>query len=241
MVFGFLVLPWWIAHVGLGGLTVDAALSNSHAAMNYHVIWAALFTFGGLLWLDLLARRSGPDVGRVAAGFAIASAATILFSRLTPVGASFVDELLQGEVLGVGVHEFETIAALLGLVALSFWVFYRDLAFVSYDREMAQVLGKRVFGFETLLTIVTGLTISVGTMTLGPMIVFGLLVLPPLAARPWARSMKSYLIVSSALGVLAIVLGIVASFEFDLPLSAAVVAAAGIEMIPGVVFRRARR
>ena len=143
VVFGFLVLPWWIAHVGLGGLTVDAALSNSHAAMNYHVIWAALFTFGGLLWLDLLARRSGPDVGRVAAGFAIASAATILFSRLTPVGASFVDELLQGEVLGVGVHEFETIAALLGLVALSFWVFYRDLAFVSYDREMAQDLARR--------------------------------------------------------------------------------------------------
>jgi ABC-type Mn2+/Zn2+ transport system permease subunit len=241
VVFGFVVLPWWIAHIGLGGLTADAALSDSHAAMTYHVAWAAVFTFGGLLWLDWLSRRSGQDVGRVAAAFAIASAATILFSRLSAVGASFVEELLQGEVLGVGRHEFETIAVLLGLVLTAFWLFHRDLVFVSYDREMAQVLGVNVFRFETLLTIVTGLTISVGTMTLGPMIVFGLLVLPPLAARPWARSMKSFLILSSGLGVVAVVLGVVASFEFDLPLSAAIVAVAAIELLPGTAVNRLRR
>ena len=58
VVFGFVVLPWWIAHIGLDGLTIDTALSDSHAAMTYHVAWAAAFTFGGLLWLDWLARRS---------------------------------------------------------------------------------------------------------------------------------------------------------------------------------------
>ncbi len=241
VVFGFVALPWWIEHIGLGGLSVEVALSDSHAAMNYHVAWAAVFTFGGLLWLDFLARRSRQDVGRVAAAFAIASAATILFSRLSVVGASFVEELLHGEVLGVGLHEFETLAGLLSLVLLAFGFFHKQLVFVSYDREMALVLGVRVFAFETLLTLITGLAISVGTMTLGPLIVFGLLVVPPLAARAWSRSMKSYLILSSAFGVLAVVLGVVASFELDLPLSAAIVAVAGLELLPGLALNRLRR
>jgi ABC-type Mn2+/Zn2+ transport system permease subunit len=120
----------------------------------------------------------------------------------------------------------------LGFVLVAFWLFQRQLVFVSYHREMALVLRVRVFAFETLLTIITGLAISVGTMTLGPLIVFGLLVVPPLAARPWSRSMKSYLILSSAFGVLAVVLGVGASFELDLPLSAAIVAVAALELLP---------
>jgi hypothetical protein len=50
VVFGFVLLRWWIAR-GLGGMTLDDALSDSHAAMNYHFIWASVFTFGGLLAL----------------------------------------------------------------------------------------------------------------------------------------------------------------------------------------------
>src|SRR5206468_10313093 len=40
VVFGFVLLPWWIERVGLGGVTIDEALSDSHAAMNFHLAWA---------------------------------------------------------------------------------------------------------------------------------------------------------------------------------------------------------
>jgi zinc transport system permease protein len=241
VVFGLAIMPWWAANVGLGVANVETAMSDSHAAMSYHVAWAAVFTFGGLLWLERLARRSGADVGRVAAAFAIASAATIVFSRLAAEGAHFVGELLQGEVLGIGVHEFEQIAVLFGLVLAAFWLFHRDLAFVSYDREMALVLGKRVVAFETLLTAITGATVSVGTMTLGPTILFGLLVLPPLAARRLTSSMVPYLVASSAIGVLSVALGVVAAFELDLPLGAAIVGAAALALVPAALLGARRR
>ncbi len=238
---GFVVLPWWAERVGIGGLDPVTAQSDTHAAMNYHVTWAALFTFGGLLLLDWRARRSGNDVGRVAAAFAIAVAATYLFSRYSPIGASFVGELTEGEVLGVGEHELHTIAWLLGSVAALFVLFHRDLTLISFDREMAQVLGVRVVALETLLTLVTGLTISVGTMTLGPTILFGLLVLPPIAARAWATSMTRYLLLSSAFGAMSVLLGIAASFQFDWPLGPAVVAAAALVHVPGLSLRRSAR
>jgi ABC-type Mn2+/Zn2+ transport system permease subunit len=241
VVFGFVVMPWWIARVGLGGLDLETAAGDSHAAMNYHLAWATVFTFGGLLGLAWLGRRGGSEVGRVAAAFAIASAATVLFGRLSPIGKGFVDELVAGELLGVGVHELETVAALLGAVLAAFLLFHRDLLLVSYDRETAVVLGKRVLAFEALLNVATGLTVSVGTMTLGPVMLFGLLVLPPIAARPWARSMGGYLGLSSALGAAAVVLGVAASFELDLPLGAAIVAAAALLLVPGFVLGRLRR
>lgn len=238
MVCGFVVLPWWIETFGLGGVDLATATSDTHAAMNYHLAWASVFTFGGLLWLVWLGRRGGSEVGRVAAAFAIASAATVLFGRLSPVGKGFVDELIAGELLGVGRHEFETIAVLLGLSALAFWLFHRDLLLVSYDRESAQVLGLRVLGFESLLTVITGLTVSVGAMTFGPIMLFGLLVLPAIGARIWARSMTSYLLLSSAFGAAAVLVGVVASFELDLPMGAAIAAAAALLHVPGFALRR---
>lgn len=238
MVAGFAALPWWIEHIGLGGLDLAAATSDSHAAMNYHLAWASLSTFGGLLLLLWLGRRGGSEVGRVAAAFAIASAAVVLFGRISPVGKGFVDELLGGELLGVGVHEFETLAVVLGLGALAFALFGRDFLVVSYDRETALVLGKRVLLLEGLLTAVTGLLVSVGAMILGPIPLFGLLVLPPIAARAWAGSMAGYLRLSVAFGLIAVLLGVLASFEFDLPMGAAIAAAAALAHLPGFVLRR---
>ncbi|MCY3000298.1 MAG: metal ABC transporter permease [Planctomycetota bacterium] len=239
MVCGFAVLPWWIETIGLAGLDLSAATSDSHAAMNYHLAWAALFTFGGLALLLWLGQRGGgSEVGRVAAAFAIASAATVLFGRVSPVGKGFVDELVAGELLGVGVHEFETIAVVLGLSALVFWLFHRDLLLASYDRETALVLGKRVLAFEGLLVLVTGAMVSVGAMALGPILLFGMLVLPPIAARAWARSMTGYLLLSSAFGVAAALVGIVASFELDLPMGAAIAACAALLALPGALFGR---
>jgi len=244
VVFGFVLLPWWIEHVGLGGLSAAEALGDSHAAMNWHFAWAAIFTFGGLFALVLTGRSRGAErsgsseIARVAAAFAIANAATLLFGRLSPIGKGHADELLAGEVLGVGLHEFETLAVVLGVSLLALLWFHRDILLVSYDRETARVLGKSVTAFETLLNVVIGLTVAVGTMTLGPTMLFGLLVLPPLAARRWSGSMTGFYVLAAALGTASAAIGVVLSFELDLPLGPAVVSAAALMLVPGVMLRR---
>jgi len=238
VVFGFVLLPWWIEHIGLGGVELFEATHDSHAVLTYHMVWSNLFTFGGLLALLALGRRGGSEVGRVAGAFAIAAAATILFGRMSPVGKGFVDELIAGELLGVGVHQFETLAVVYTLAALLLALFRHELVLVSYDRESAFVLGKRVFALETLFTAVTGLVISVGTMVLGPVMLFGLIVLPAIAARAWARSMRSYFVLACAFGLAAVALGVTASFELDLPLGASITGAAAVLLLPGALLHR---
>ncbi len=235
---GFVAMPWWIDHVGIGDLDLEQAMGDSHAAMNYHLAWAVLFTFGGLLSLAWLNRRGGSEINRVAAAFALATAATVLFAHSSVFGEVYVHELLQGMILAIDRHQLEMVAVLFGAILLLFLVFHRDFLLVSFDRETARAMKKRVLPLETLLVVVFGLCVSIGTMTVGPMILFGLLVLPPLAARHWARSMTGFYVLSSALGVAAVLLGVFASLRLDWPTGPTVVAAAGLELVPGIGTRR---
>jgi len=242
VVLGYVCLAWWIDNVGLGGLSVDEALSDPHAIMNYLLLWAALactLGLGVLVWLGRTGK--GSEAGRVAAAFALANAATYLFGRMSPVGSSHVNELLQGEILGVGLHEFETVAGVLLVVLGIFLWRRRQFVLLSFDPEFARVLGLRRTRLELLLLCLCTATVACGTMILGPTVLFGLIVLPPLAARPFARSMDRFFLLSSLAGLLAVLIGVVLSFEADLPLGAAVVAGAGLLLLPRVGLLLARR
>jgi ABC-type Mn2+/Zn2+ transport system permease subunit len=230
---GFAVMPWWVRHVGIGDLDLAAALEDTHAAMNYHLGWASAFTLGGLGVLLLWGRRSGSEVAHVAAAFVVASAATVLFAHASPMGEIFVHELLRGEILAVGIHELETLAGILGLSFVLLLWFQNDFVLVSYDRETAQVLGKRVRLFEIGLAFLVAACVASGTMTVGPVVLFGLLVLPPIAARPFARSISHFLWLASGFGVFGTVLGIWSSFHWDLPLGPCVVLACALGTLPG--------
>ncbi len=240
VVLGYVALPWWIATIGLGGLSLEEALEDPHAVMNYLLVCAALACMAGLGALVWLGRGGrGSEIGRVAAAFAIANAATYVFGRVSPVGQSHVEELLHGEVLGVGFHEFETIAAVLLVVLGLFLLFRRELVLVSFDREFALVLGKPALRLELLLHLLSTLTVAVGTIIVGPTMLFGLLVVPPLAARPFARSMGQFFSLAAGAGLATVALGVVLSFEADLPFGASIVAASTVWLLPGALRRRA--
>lgn len=190
--FGW-ALPVWLAAAGWIELDLEAATFEwPHAVKNYLLCFAGLFTFGGLGLLLATGKTTETETGRVAAAFAIASALTVLLAMVSPHGSEMIEQLLRGEILTADLHEFDTIAAAYGLVFVAIVVFHRDLLLTSFDREMAQVVGKRVQRIEALLLLLTGLTVSVGVLIVGPIVLFGLLVIPPLAARRLASSMMSF-------------------------------------------------
>lgn len=223
--FAYVILPWWIATFGLGGLELVEAIDSPARITPYLLCWSVVFSFLGLAFLSMPGAPGG-EVGRVAAGFALASAATLLLANSSPTGAEFVEVLIHGQMLAVGSLEFGMLCGVAALVLGALLLFHRDLLLVSYDPETARVLAKPTRAFQLLLAALTGLTVSVGVMTVGPIVLFGNLVLPPMAACAAARSMRGFLCMSSAIGLAAGVLGIWLSFDQDWPLGPAIVAAA---------------
>ncbi|MDG1498950.1 MAG: metal ABC transporter permease [Planctomycetota bacterium] len=238
--FGFAILAWWQENMTW---LVDAIEhgDEAHLALPYHILWASVFCLGGLILMARTSKSGKGEAGHVAATFAIASALTILFAHMSPMGEVFVHGLLRGEILAIDGHELEILVIALGAVAVLLALFRRSLTLVSFDPELAKVQGMRLGSWEYFHLVIVGGTVSVCVMTIGPTVLFGLLVLPPLAARSLAGSMTGYFLLSSLAGLISSAGGIWVSFEYDLPLGPCLVLVAALLLPVAAIAKRAKR
>lgn len=183
------------------------------------MLGSLLFTFSGMALLGFLEQRhKGSTEGRLAAAYALAGALTILFIVFNPAGQMEVLNLLRGEVIALSKGELRLLATLFGIVFVAMLVFRREFLLVSFDRDLAFLLKGRQIIWDVLLYLLAGLIIAFGVIMAGPLLIFGFLVLPALAARPLVTRMSSFLWLSSLLGLLMAVFGFYSSVRLDLPL-----------------------
>jgi ABC-type Mn2+/Zn2+ transport system permease subunit len=178
-----------------------------------------LFTFLALIVLAYLERRGkGTTEGRLAAAYSLAGALTILFIVFNPAGEIEILSLLKGEVISLSRGEIKLLIGVFGFIMAGMLLFRRDFLLSSFDRDLAFLLNQGNTRWDFLFYLFAGLTIGVGVIMAGPLLIFGFLVLPPLAAKPLARGMISFLCLSSGLGVLMAFFGFYLSVRMDTPL-----------------------
>ncbi len=183
------------------------------------MVGSLVFTFLGMGLLGYLEQRGkGSAEGRLAAAYAFAGALTILFMVFNPAGQIEVLNLLKGEVIALSKGELRLLAGVFGLVFLAMLVFRREFLLTSFDRDLAFLLKGRQIIWDILLYLLAGLIIAFGVIMAGPLLIFGFLVLPALAARPLVSRMSSFLLLSSVLGLVMAFLGFYSSVRLDLPL-----------------------
>jgi ABC-type Mn2+/Zn2+ transport system permease subunit len=177
------------------------------------------FAFVGLLVLATLERHGRETLeARIGVTYAFAAAAAILFVAADPYGEAEMTHLLKGDVVTTTTGSLHLLAVVLGGVAALLVVLRRELLLVSFDRDMAVVLGKRAGLWDTTLYLLIGVTIAFGVMTAGPLVTFGFLVAPPLTARLLTRHMTSFSLVASLVGGTTAFAGFYLAYRYDLPL-----------------------
>jgi ABC-type Mn2+/Zn2+ transport system permease subunit len=186
--------------------------------------WMAL---GGSLALSAAAifllvflerRRVGSTEGRIGVAYVVASATAILLVAANPHGEAHVLSLLKGEIVAVSDQSLAIISVGYGLVLLVLAACHREVLLVSYDRDMATALGRWATMWDAVLFCLIGLTISLGVMTVGPLVVFAFLVIPPLAALRLFRGMRRVSLAAAAIGAFSALAGFLISYRYDLPL-----------------------
>ena len=209
---------------GLGfNLLAGAESQEKHLA----IIGSLVFTGLSILFLAVMERRGkGASEGRIGSLYALAWAASILFVAWNAAGETEMLGLLKGEIVAISENDFHAMLDLFAVVAAAMFLFQREFLLVSYDRDMAVTLGRRVLVWDVLLYLIVGLTVSLGVMTVGPLVIFGFLVVPPMAALPWARGMTSFSLLASLGGGVSALAGFYLSYTYDLPLGPVVVCVA---------------
>lgn len=189
-------------------------------------------TLAGLLVLAAL-ERGGRETteARIGTTYALAAAATLLLLSADPYGEAHLVNLLKGDILTTSGSSLALLGSVFGLAAAALFAFRRELLLVSFDRDMAIVLGKRVVLWDAVLYLLIGVTISFGVMTAGPLVTFGFLVVPPLTARLLTRRMLSFSLLAGSLGGATAFAGFYVAYRFDLPLGPVDVALASMLLI----------
>jgi len=200
-----------------------------------------LATFGALALL-LVAQRRGrsPAEWSIGSLLALASAATVLFVAIDPTGDLELTNLMRGELLAIGDTDLYLLAAATAAALVLFGLFRREILLASFDPEFARTIGREPARADALLFLLLGTAISLGVMTAGPLVVFGFLVLPPLAALRLAPRLGAAFALAAAVAAGASVGGFAVAYHADLPAGPTSVALAGGAWLLAAAFGRLR-
>jgi ABC-type Mn2+/Zn2+ transport system permease subunit len=173
----------------------------------------------------------------VGLGYIISSALVlaILNSPRIAQEAHAVGDILFGNAVTVPRKQIEALfgAALAAVFAHA--LFFKELLFVSYDRETASVQGIGVFRYELLLNLATAVVISVATRAVGALPVFAFSVIPAAAALMLTDRMRLTIALAVIFGVVSAAVGYYVSWVEQLPTGATMVVVASLFLLPGLV------
>jgi zinc transport system permease protein len=178
----------------------------------------------GYVWR--IERTSPESVVAFAYLASTAIAILVLASPRIVQEAHEVGDLLFGNAVAIRREHFVELAAVAIAVLGSHLFLFKDLLFLSFDREMAQAVGLPVIKLDLLLQVSIGVSVAVATRAIGALPVFGFLVLPTGAALLASESVGGVLALSIGGAVLAALLGFYLSFLESLPTGPLMVACA---------------
>ena len=157
----------------------------------------------------------------------------ILFVAMFALGIALVQtrdnytanlfEFVFGNVLAVTWNDVWLVAAIGAGVLAFVLLFYKELLFTSYDPTMAAATGLPVAWVQYALMAMLALTTVIALKTVGIVLVVALLITPAATAQLVTRSLPGMMLVGSALGAAATVIGLYVAWYADLSASASIV------------------
>ena len=209
-----------LSHVSFGALAIAVALDFTPLYFSIPVVILAAF---------FLLRMANHPRWNSDAAIAVMSASAlaigiIVISRTTGMTTD-VDNYMFGSVLAMTREDVALSVALCAAVLVLFILFYHKLFAVTFDESFSRATGLNVDWYNTLLAILTALTIVLGMRMMGAMLISSLVIFPALTAMRLFKSFRGVVLCSAVTSVSCFCAGLTASFVLSTPVGASVVVA----------------
>ena len=209
-----------LSHVSFGALAIAVALGVTPLWFSIPVVILAAF-----LLLRVADNPRWNSDAAIAAMSASSLAIGILVISRTTGMTTDVDNYMFGSVLAMSKTDVVLSVVLCLAVLVLFILFYHKLFAVTFDESFSRATGLKVERYNTLLAILTALTIVLGMRMMGAMLISSLVIFPALTAMRLFRSFRGVVVCAAATSVACFCLGLTISFAFSTPVGATVVAA----------------
>jgi len=215
---------------------------SGHDTQNAHMLAFAgsiVFTLIAILILAFLERRGrGLPEGRLGTAYVVAAALSILLLSKNRYAELGWLDLMKGEVITISNFDLTLTAIALAVVLIVLGLFHKELMLVSFDRTLAVTLRKNVAFWDAVTYLLIGFTVSMAVLSVGPLISFGFLLIPPLTAHLFARTMKQFAIYASIVGGTASFIGFWIAYQWDWPVGPTDVVLLGILYALGFAMKK---
>ena len=148
---------------------------------------------------------------------------------------------LFGDILAVSRGDLAVIwggAAL--VIALIGWR-WSALLTATLSEELAYASGINPKREQLVLTLALAVTVAVAIKVVGVLLIAAMLIIPPAAARPLARTPEQMAVIAAVIGGLAAIVGLRGAYIFDTPAGPSIVCVAAASFVATSVLRSLRR
>lgn len=207
-----------LAHVAFGSVAIGLLLRVYPV---YVAIPVVMLSSLGILKLIEKARLYGDAAIGIVSSLGIA-----VGILLASVAGGFNVDLfsyLFGNILAISNVEVVTSIILSVMLILIILLFYQELLSITFDEESAKASGVKTKTINTILVLLTSLTVVLAMRIVGIMLISALLIIPSVTALQMAKGFKITMVIASIVGVLSVILGIFISFVINLPTGATIV------------------
>ena len=109
------------------------------------------------------------------------------------------------------------------LVLLVISIFFKQLLLTSFDPLLAKAMGMKVNFYHYLLMILLTLVSVTAMQSVGTILIVAMLITPAATAYLYAKSLKTMILLSSALGAGASILGLFIGYSFNVAAGSSIV------------------
>jgi len=149
--------------------------------------------------------------------------------------------LMWGSLLNLSETDIWVLAVVTAVLILFVVLFFKEIRAVLFNRRIAASGGVPERMIYYILLFLTGAVVSSNLSTVGGLLIFALLVQPGATALQLTYNLKSFFWISAASGIFACVLGLAASYLFDIPSGASVALTATFLFALAFIFSPKRR
>jgi zinc transport system permease protein len=225
-----------LSHVSFGALAIAVALGVTPLYFSIPVVVLAAFFL-----LRMANHPRWNNDAAIAVMSASALAVGILVISLTTGMTTDVDNYMFGSVLAMTESDVLLSTILSVAVLVLFVLFYHRLFAITFDESFSRATGLRVELYNTMLSVLTALTIVLGMRMMGAMLISSLIIFPALTAMRLLRSFRGVVICAGVTAVVCFCAGLGASFLYSLPVGASVVVADLIVFLAACIVSAVRR
>ena len=209
-----------LSHVGFGALAVAAALNLAPLEVAIPIVVVAAFL---LLRLSENSKIKGDAAIAIISSSALAIG--VIIATLNKGMKTDINSYLFGSILATTEQDAVLSLVLSAVVIVLFVFFYHKIFAVTFDESFARATGTRANIYNMVIALLTALTIVVGMRIMGTLLISSLIIFPALTSMRLCKTFRSVILCSAVLSVICFVVGMSASFLYETPTGASIVAA----------------